>query len=524
MPDIFILTGISLLAALSITPLARSLATRWGLIDTPDSQRKLHRGVIPLAGGPAVLAATTLALLAMCLFSAAMRELLANNVGELLPLLVAAIVLVAVGMLDDRVHLRGRQKLAGQMIAAAILIGSGLTIRNIAVFGFEVELGLFAIPFTVVWLLGAINALNLIDGADGLATTIGLICSTGIAVMATLGGQTSEAVVAAALAGALLGFLFFNFPPARAFLGDSGSMLIGLVVGALAIRSSLKGPATVALAAPVAMLTIPIFDSAMAVLRRKLTGRSIYMGDRGHLHHRLLRHGYSDRVMLLVVAVLSAATASGAMLSVYLKNELVALLSGATVVSILIASRIFGYSELVLLAQRLVAFSESLIVSGDGTSLIRQKTVRLQGTYDWDEMWHEVTDFAQRFDLARVELDMHLPWLHEGYNASWDRGSLPEPAQRWSLVAPLSVEGRLLGRIEFVGHAGPTPTHEVFGALADLLESIGNHAVELVNPATELEHERSDELAAMDDLWPSVEKTATTENSSQLSVTHAGQG
>src|SRR5262249_13889999 len=148
-----------------------------------------------------------------------------------------------------------------------------------------------------------------------------------LGAMAALQGQWAAAAVAAILAGALLGFLFYNFPPASVFLGDCGSMLIGLAVGVLAIRSSLKAPATVALAAPTALLILPIFDTTAAILRRKLTGRSLYTTDRGHLHHCLLRSGLSNRRALLAVAGLCLVTAVGALASLAWNNEALALLS-----------------------------------------------------------------------------------------------------------------------------------------------------------------------------------------------------
>src|SRR5205085_2901248 len=154
--------------------------------------------------------------------------------------------------------------------AVAIVMGFGLQIKSIGLLGMHVDLGLLAAPFTVFWLLGAINSLNLIDGMDGLLGSIGVIVTLSMAVMALLVGQWLAACVAAALAGALLGFLCFNFPPAAIFMGDCGSMLVGLVVGVLAIQSSLKGPATVALAGPLALLVIPIFDTSAAIVRRKL--------------------------------------------------------------------------------------------------------------------------------------------------------------------------------------------------------------------------------------------------------------
>src|SRR5437868_2212657 len=150
-----------------------------------------------------------------------------------------------------------------------------------------------AVPVTLFLLLGAIGSLNLIDGMDGLLSTVGVLVSLAVAGMAVMGGHWLAACAAVALAGALLGFLRYNFPPATIFLGDSGSMLIGLVLGVLAIKSALKTPTTVALMAPAVLLTIPIFDTFAAILRRKLTGRSIYSTDRGHLHHCLLSRGLS---------------------------------------------------------------------------------------------------------------------------------------------------------------------------------------------------------------------------------------
>src|SRR5260370_26530081 len=189
---------------------------------------------------------------------------------------------------------------------------------------------------------------------DGLLSCVGVIISLAMAAMAIVGGQEAAAFVAAALAGALLGFLRYNFPPATIFLGDSGSMLIGLVVGALALRGSLKGPATVALVAPVAMLIIPVFDTAAAVVRRKLTGRSLYVADRGHLHHCLLRRGFTTRRALFWVSTSGLCTPVEALTSVAFSNELFAVLTASAVVGIYIIIRVFGFAELMLLNNHLM--------------------------------------------------------------------------------------------------------------------------------------------------------------------------
>src|SRR5205807_3125260 len=240
-----------------------------------------------------------------------------------------------VGLVDDFIRLRGRHKLLGQVVSVLIVMSFGLVVHQISLFGWQVELGLLAYPFTMLWLLGAINSLNLIDGMDGLLSSVGLILTIAIAAIAILAGQSAQAAVAVAMAGALAAFLRYNFPPASIFLGDSGSMLIGLVVGTLAIQSSLKTTATVAMCAPLAILSVPFFDTLMAIVRRKLTGRSIYTTDRGHLHHCLLRRGLSSTRVLLLVSAFSLLTAVSALASLAFHNEFLCVFTVAAVASIL---------------------------------------------------------------------------------------------------------------------------------------------------------------------------------------------
>jgi UDP-GlcNAc:undecaprenyl-phosphate GlcNAc-1-phosphate transferase len=291
--------------------------------------------------------------------------------------------------------------------------------------------------------------------------------------MALVGGHPIDAMIAAALACALLGFLRFNFPPATIFLGDTGSMLIGLVLGVLAIRSSLKGPTTVALAAPAAIMAIPIFDSLAAIIRRVLTGRSIYTTDRGHLHHTMLRRGMSVRSMLLAVAALCAITAIGALTSVYVNNELVALITVAGVIGMLIAFRIFGFAEFVLLSNRMLRFGGSLLPRlSSEMGLVRQETVRLQGSRNWDELWDSLTEFAEKHQLSAVRLELTMSWLHEGFHAFWERPIPQEARDIWETKLPLAAHGRTLGRLEIAGPLTNDSIYELLSLLAELLESL----------------------------------------------------
>jgi UDP-GlcNAc:undecaprenyl-phosphate GlcNAc-1-phosphate transferase len=362
--------------------LARALADRFGPVDQPDGRRKIHGKPIPVAGGIAVLLAL-FGGLAISLLGPGPTNGWFEEQGLFLPgLLLASFVIVAVGLVDDFRGLGSKHKLLGQLLAVGIVIASGLAVRTIRVFDWHLELGLLAVPFTVFWLLGTINSLNLLDGMDGLLSSVGLIISLAMAAMAVIGGQEAAAYVAAALAGALLGFLRYNFPPATIFLGDSGSMLIGQVVGALALRGSLKGPATVALVAPVAMLSIPAFDTAAAIIRRKLTGRSICTTDRGHLHHCLLGRGFTTRRALFWISVSCLCTAAGSLASISLTNELFAVVTVLAVVGVYVLTRLFGFAELMLVKDRLVTGVVSLLhLPPSGQP--RHTEIHLQGSADW---------------------------------------------------------------------------------------------------------------------------------------------
>ena len=222
-------------AALALVPLVRRLALRVGLVDRPDGHRKMHREAVALGGGVAVLLAAAFATLAALFLPHQGRAAVVDEARELGGLFCAAVLLCGVGLWDDYRGLRGRQKMLGQLCAISVLIWSGLLIRTVWVFEWKLDLGPLAVPFTVFWLLGAINSLNLLDGADGLASTVGIILSLTIGIMALMTGHAVEALVALALAGSLSGFLVFNFPPARIFLGDVGSQFIGYLFAVLGI-------------------------------------------------------------------------------------------------------------------------------------------------------------------------------------------------------------------------------------------------------------------------------------------------
>jgi len=446
---------VALLCSLLLTPLVRRLALWYGVVDRPDEHRKLHDDAVPLAGGLAVMGGFCLALMAAFAWSPRWRDRFADDWQFLLGLFASVAVIGIVGLLDDRYQIRGRQKLAGQIVAAMILVFSGLLIETLTIFGWRIELGLLAVPFTLFWFLGATNALNLIDGVDGLATSVGIVLCLAVSIMALMTGHVTDAVLAMAVAGSLAGFLVYNVSPASIFLGDAGSMFIGLILGALAIRCSLKGPATIALAAPVALLAIPIMDVSVAIVRRKLMGRSIFSADRGHLHHRLLHHGFGKRTTVLLIGLLCGVTAVGALLSEYTQNDVMAISAVVVVAAVLGLTRLFGHQEFVLLVRRVKHVVVSLLpLRGRGQLRPGESHDRLEGSGQWDELWGTLIEFAERFDLSAVQLIVHVPAMREAYRANWQRTASPDETKLWHSDIPLIAGNLAVGRLRVTGSNG----------------------------------------------------------------------
>ncbi len=460
----------SILVSLVLTRFARGLGLRIGLVDRPDGRRKIHVRIVPLVGGIAVLGSSFF-VLAAAWAAGMMSDLSDSDARELVGLALGSLLICAVGVLDDYRRLRGRYKLCGQLAAVVIVIASGLQVHAISLFGWNIELGWLSWPFTLFFLLGAVNSLNLLDGMDGLLGVIGLIICLALSAMAAAHGHVLGACIAVVLAGALVGFLRFNLPPASVFLGDAGSMFVGLAIGALAIRCSLKGPATVALAVPAALLVLPILDTGAALLRRKLTGRSVFATDRGHLHHCLLRCGLSTRSILLLVSGLCSLTVLGALGSVAYQDESLAILSALTVVFILLATRLFGCAEVLLLVKSVHDFTGRMIgMHRSG----RELEVRLQGSAQWSGVWKRLVASAKRLNLQSISLDVNSPAHHEGYHARWSMpaDTFGEEASRWSAVILLTAWGQTIGQVSVIGRQDAEPVWQKLAALAAVTDGV----------------------------------------------------
>jgi UDP-GlcNAc:undecaprenyl-phosphate GlcNAc-1-phosphate transferase len=250
-------------------------------------------------------------------------------------------------------------------------------------------------------------------------------------------------------------------------------MLIGLILGVLTMRSWFTNDSSISITIPIVLMSIPLFDSCMAILRRKLTGRSVFTVDRGHLHHNLMRHGIRNRMLVGVITLLSLVTASGAVAGVVLKSDLISLSTMFFALGSLVVSRLFGFAELQLLYKRVMTLMSGLLSHRSRIGeQSRQQVVKLQGTRNWEIVWETLVEFGEKHGLARISLDLNMPWLHEGFHADWHRSRMPEYSERWNVRLPLVHQGRVMGRLEFIGRHHDTESLQVLSRLTELLESM----------------------------------------------------
>lgn len=226
---------------------------------------------------------------------------------EMLGLLLGCTAIVCVGIWDDICNIPAKVKLVGQILSAAIPVAFGIQIEWLTnPFGNLIILPeVVAIPLTIFWIIGFTNTVNLIDGLDGLAAGVSFIASISMFLMAVSMNQYLPAMIIISMAGAALGFLQYNFNPAKIFMGDTGSMLLGYTMAVTAVLGLVKTAATIALVVPVIALGLPILDTLFAIIRRKMSGVPIFTPDKGHLHHRLLALGLSQKQAVLIMYCVS---------------------------------------------------------------------------------------------------------------------------------------------------------------------------------------------------------------------------
>ena len=472
-----ILTSLILSAFLTwlIVRLYWPIAEKIGLVDNPDKTRKLHQTAIPLVGGisflTAILISIPLVVVLEKTFSgvfnwsdSAINNLLPWNMphlsigrfrevdaSELTGLVIGSVFLLLVGVLDDWKGIRGRHKLIGQIIAATILMLFGFEFESVSFGGMTFKFGVFAGILIYFWMLAAINSVNLLDGADGIATTIGIIMTGAMGVMLLYQGNGLDCVIMFSLTGALIAFLTYNFPPAKVYLGDAGSMVIGFILAAMAIRSTFKQNSMFAFMAPIALLAIPFIDTGAAILRRRLTGRSLFSVDRGHLHHALLEKGYSPIASLVWVALFCLITAVGGVMALIQRDSEIALAAIGLVVVMMAGAKLFGFAELKLATRKAYGIGRAFLPGGrDLAPEIKESTYHVQGDRDWETWWGTLKDYAVENSFLEMTMDLNAPWIHEAFHAKM-KGTerVRESNYIWSSSVPLVFKNRIFGKVDF---------------------------------------------------------------------------
>jgi UDP-GlcNAc:undecaprenyl-phosphate/decaprenyl-phosphate GlcNAc-1-phosphate transferase len=471
---------ISLSASLFLTPVIRRLAQRLGWLDVPD-RRRTHAAPIPRLGGVAVFVSVMLALGALPLVDNLVTRTLVEQWPRLVAVLASSTIVFMFGVFDDLAGASAKWKFIAQGVAAVILYLLGGHIGAITI----PFAGSFHIPpvldfaFTILWVVGISNAFNLIDGLDGLATGASLFAALVILGVSLINAQPIVTVVSITLAGALIGFLRYNFNPASIFLGDSGALFIGFLLAALSVTGVQKASTAVAVAIPLMTFALPVIDTGFAVARRFISGKPLFEGDREHIHHKLLELGWSQR---RVAFALYGACALFGMLALLFTSDggsgkltgLVLLITGAAVVLIVGRLRYHEVDEVRASVKRNVfdrraRAANNLVVRRASRALVEATTLgklfdAVEQVLALDEFAYasvrlghsgDVEAGARAFGHEERELAARGAYLADGLvHWRWVRADV-DPLQvqdsplYWTLRLPLATESAGWGFITF---------------------------------------------------------------------------
>ena len=351
--DIAIAFLLAFITAFVITPYTIKLAKKVGAVDSPKDERRINKKVMPRLGGLAVIAGFLVSIIYLLTIMGIEGSI---NLGEeqyylkLVGFFLGALVIIITCFIDDLKGISPLVKLAGQIIAAILVIKSGVVIEHISIPFLEtdelMELNkVFSTILTLGWIVGITNAINLIDGLDGLSSGISLISCLSLIIIFSLNGSPLIAIIMiTALAGALTGFLPFNFNPAKTFIGDTGSNFLGYSLAVISILGIAKTYTLIVIVAPLIVLALPVFDTLFAIVRRLIKGKSlkaVVMPDKGHLHHKMLKKGFTQKEAVLILYGISATF--GMFAIVLLESGIWKALSFALIVVAVIA---LGYKNI----------------------------------------------------------------------------------------------------------------------------------------------------------------------------------
>jgi UDP-GlcNAc:undecaprenyl-phosphate GlcNAc-1-phosphate transferase len=442
-----VIFGVSLFLSFVLTWCIRNLAMGRGWVAPPIQERDLHETPLPRLGGVPIflsfLISIAVALLAGWHFPALA---VGSSIRTLLTILVSGTLIFLLGIYDDIRSVGPYTKFAVQGVAAIMLFAGGLRISNLPLlFGARHLAWPIGLPITVLWVIGITNAFNLIDGLDGLAAGSALFSTLVVFVVAIFNGSSLVSLLTIALAGAILGFLRFNFNPATIFLGDCGSLFIGFMLSALALLGSEKAPTVIAVAIPLVSFGLPILETTLSLTRRLISGRPLFTGDREHIHHKLLQLGMSHRQVVIVLYGVSAIFALLSLFLLWPSGSSLGLVLAVLGTGMWVGVQHLGYlefGELARVAQRTLGQRQIFV----NDLAIRRATEDLKGTSDYVQVCRILEAAFSTNDFDGFELKVHAQaeepptigdkplWKRPGdsLHFEWSKPSAPKIRDGWA--------------------------------------------------------------------------------------------
>jgi UDP-GlcNAc:undecaprenyl-phosphate GlcNAc-1-phosphate transferase len=392
--------------ALVITPVVIWLA-RWLKIVAVPGPRHIHSKPISHIGGVAIFLSMMPLSISVLFLSNIIGDTFRNTLTELTVLLSAAGFIFFVGLIDDikTKGLRARIKFIAEIAAAIAVCATGARIESVAITEqLTLNFGWFSWPLTILWIVGITNAVNLSDGLDGLAAGISAIACGVIAILAIQDGQVVMAVLMLALLGSLSGFLFYNFSPAKIFMGDCGSIFLGFTIASSSVLCSSKSPVLVGLALPLLALGIPIFDTFFSILRRFIERRSMFSADRRHFHHKLIDLGLKQRHVVVTIYIVTLMAVGLGMFMMVARNIGSLVVFFCILLLLLLVFQLFGS---VRLKETIEGLKQKYAISQQESELkknFEDVQLHFRNARTYDQWWSAVCKAAQRMDFAWVSL------------------------------------------------------------------------------------------------------------------------
>lgn len=395
----------SMLLSVIITPIVIRLGRKFALLDATGI-RKVHNRPVPRIGGVVIVLSALVLILAALFLNNGVGLAFRNVRLQVIALLATSIVMFITGLLDDIIGLRARTKLLVQILAAVVLCSCGIQISSFALGDwYTVEFGLLSWPITIFWIVGITNAVNLIDGLDGLAAGISAIACGVIAVLAIHSGQVVMSVIMLAFLGSLTGFLFFNFNPAKIFMGDCGSLFLGFMLAGASVACAGKSATIVGLGLPILALGVPIFDTFFSMLRRVLERRSLFAPDRSHIHHRLMDIGLGQRHVVIFIYMVTLIAVGFGMFMMITRNTTTIVLFACLLLLLALVFRIVGS---VRLRETLARLKENLAHSTKVSQYKRDfenTQLHVRQAKSQQEWWQAVCMIAEKMDYVWLSIE-----------------------------------------------------------------------------------------------------------------------